>query len=78
MSEENPKKVTPATGPQRFIASYDDGYEHSVQHYAAVTRMLEESETERGAEFAEHSNNRAGVAPERSRHERAMSKHSAA
>lgn len=52
MSDRNLNQVPAESKPtDSTVSSYDNGYEHSWQHYAAVRRVVEEAETEREAVF---------------------------
>jgi hypothetical protein len=45
MSDKNLNHMPPGIEPaQRVVCSYDSGYEHSLQHYVEVTRMVEEED----------------------------------
>jgi hypothetical protein len=43
-----------------IVCSYDAGNEHSVEHYAAVRRMVEEEEADRGTGLANDSGHDIG------------------
>jgi hypothetical protein len=59
MSDGNLDHVAARTRPtQRMVCSYDTGEEHSLEHYAAVRRMVEEADG--GTGFAKYSEDGAG------------------
>jgi hypothetical protein len=61
MSDTNLDHAPAGSRPtQRMVCSYDDGYEHSLHHYAGVRGMVEEAEAEKCTEPANHSNSSAG------------------
>jgi hypothetical protein len=52
MSDRNLNQVPAGSKPsQPVVCSYDTGYEHSSEHYAAVRRMVEEADRDRDTVF---------------------------
>jgi hypothetical protein len=61
MSNKNLDHIPPgAKSTQPIVGSYDTGYEHSLQHYAAVRKIVEEAEMNSGTRFADYSNDGVG------------------